>query len=213
MIPTTPTTHDLAAVTNVADADVTLPLAAGVLLVLLAFRRDLALAWLRDIGGALVIILALKIAFGVMLGVGTAFGIRSPSGHTETASSVYGGLLSLLTGRPWFGTLLAVVIAIFIGVTRLGLGVHSLSDVLVGGLVGIGAVVLLGRSLARRPPSLPGASRLLLLLLTLAVVAGLYGHRSTIEGWLERVEYHLAVALGVPTWKGEALYVRSHGGE
>ena len=152
MIPTTPTTPDLAAVTNVADADVTLPLAAGVLLVLLAFRRDLASAWLRDIGGALVIILALKIAFGVMLGVGTAFGIRSPSGHTETASSVYGGLLSLLTGRPWFGTLLAVVIAIFIGVTRLGLGVHSLSDVLVGGLVGIGAVVLLGRSLARRPP-------------------------------------------------------------
>ena len=67
----------------------------------------------------------------------TSFGL--PSGHAQTAASVW-GWLSVEVKKRWF-TISAIVLIFLIGVSRLYLGVHFLSDVLLGWLLG-GLLVL-----------------------------------------------------------------------
>lgn len=62
----------------------------------------------------------------------TSFGI--PSGHAQTAASVW-GWLAVEVKKRWF-SIIAVVLIFLIGVSRLYLGVHFLSDVLFGWLLG-----------------------------------------------------------------------------
>lgn len=62
----------------------------------------------------------------------TSFGM--PSNHAQTATAVW-GLVGRRSGRAW-GMIAALVITLLIGLSRLVLGVHFLSDVLVGWLVG-----------------------------------------------------------------------------
>jgi membrane-associated phospholipid phosphatase len=66
----------------------------------------------------------------------TSFGM--PSGHAQTAASVW-GMLGVASRRTW-GIVLAGVVAMLIGLSRVYLGVHFLSDVLAGWV--IGAVLL-----------------------------------------------------------------------
>jgi len=62
----------------------------------------------------------------------TSFGL--PSGHAQIAASVWGWLAAEVRKR-WF-TILAVVLIFMIGISRIYLGVHFLSDVLLGWLIG-----------------------------------------------------------------------------
>lgn len=62
----------------------------------------------------------------------TSFGI--PSGHAQIAASVWGWLAAEVKKR-WF-TIVAVALIFLIGVSRLFLGVHFLSDVVLGWLLG-----------------------------------------------------------------------------
>ncbi len=62
----------------------------------------------------------------------STFGI--PSGHAETAASVW-GLLAVSVRKRWLQILLALTI-FFIGLSRIVLGVHFTSDVLIGWLLG-----------------------------------------------------------------------------
>ncbi len=57
-----------------------------------------------------------------------------PSGHAETAASVW-GLLAVSVRKRWLKTLLLLTI-FFIGLSRIILGVHFTSDVLAGWLLG-----------------------------------------------------------------------------
>lgn len=67
----------------------------------------------------------------------TSFGL--PSGHAQTAASVW-GWLAVEVKKRWF-TITAIVLIFLIGVSRLYLGVHFLSDVVLGWLLG-GLLVL-----------------------------------------------------------------------
>lgn len=67
----------------------------------------------------------------------TSFGI--PSGHAQTAASIW-GWLAVEVKKRWF-SIFAVVPIFLIGVSRIYLGVHFLSDVLFGWLLG-GLLVL-----------------------------------------------------------------------
>ncbi len=62
----------------------------------------------------------------------TSFGI--PSGHAQIAASVW-GWLAVEVKKRWF-RILALIIIFMIGFSRLYLGVHFLSDVLLGWLLG-----------------------------------------------------------------------------
>ncbi len=200
-----------AALTDLADADVTLPLAGAVALGLAVLRIDLAWRWIVVVGGAFGVILALKLVFGIVLALGASLGIRSPSGHTCSSSLVYGSLALLLTGRSRLAVALALAVAGLIGFTRLALGAHSLPEVLLGGAIGVAAVALLGRA-ARRRPSLRPRDRAILVPMSIVVVALFYGHMAGIEGRLDKLEYAADRALNLPSWSGERAYLKLYGG-
>ena len=66
------------------------------------------------------------------LAVETSFGV--PSGHAQNAAVVWGLLAAHL--RNWWSWLVAVFLILFIGLSRLYLGVHFPHDVLLGWLIG-----------------------------------------------------------------------------
>ena len=62
----------------------------------------------------------------------TSFGV--PSGHAQIAVGVWGMLAACL--RKWWGWLIAILIILLIGISRLYLGVHFPHDVFLGWLIG-----------------------------------------------------------------------------
>ncbi|HUB12675.1 MAG TPA: phosphatase PAP2 family protein [Acetobacteraceae bacterium] len=156
--------------TDFADQAVMLPVvfAIAVVLALQGWRRG-ALAWLGVVGVTFTIMLALKIVF---LSCPPVFGptdIRSPSGHVAAATVVAGGLASLLLRRRASILPIAVLAGVVIGLSRLVLGLHSLPEVALGALVGLGGAVALMR-LAGPPPVL----RISRLLAVVVIVAALF---------------------------------------
>jgi membrane-associated phospholipid phosphatase len=131
-------------VTYFGDSAVTVPLSLLVLVFLLA---------------AAVVIGALKLVFRACGSVITTAHIVSPSGHTAMSTAVYGALALLIGGRfpPRSRRALALVAAIVIvaiGWSRVVLHDHSRAEILVGFLVGAGALALFRAMLGhprRRP--------------------------------------------------------------
>ncbi|MEA3325810.1 MAG: phosphatase PAP2 family protein, partial [Chloroflexota bacterium] len=62
----------------------------------------------------------------------TSFGL--PSGHAQIAASVW-GWLAIEIKKRWF-TIVALILIFLIGISRIYLGIHFLSDVLLGWLLG-----------------------------------------------------------------------------
>jgi membrane-associated phospholipid phosphatase len=172
--------------TDFADQAVVLPLAGGVLMVLLAlgWRRG-ALAWGAGVAAVLAVMLVLKL---VTLACGPGWGVVSPSGHTATAAVVYGGLLALMAPRSAAGTGVAVAaggaMALVFGLTRLALGVHTVGDVLVGAAVGVAGAVAIRRFAGARPARVVSPW---LVLVVCVVVLVFHGNRLEAESrihWL-----------------------------
>ena len=65
----------------------------------------------------------------------TATGYSFPSGHTQSASSFYGAIAIYLRKRVMY--IIATIMIILIGFSRLYLGVHYPKDVIVGGILGV----------------------------------------------------------------------------
>jgi membrane-associated phospholipid phosphatase len=70
----------------------------------------------------------------------TSGGYSFPSGHTQGAASVFGSLAIWMKKR-WL-TVVATVIIVLVAISRMYIGVHFLSDVIVGGLLGVGIAYL-----------------------------------------------------------------------
>ncbi len=62
----------------------------------------------------------------------TSFG--APSGHAQIAAGVWGMLAAGI--RKWWGWLIAILVVLLIGISRLYLGVHFPHDVILGWLIG-----------------------------------------------------------------------------
>jgi membrane-associated phospholipid phosphatase len=79
------------------------------------------------------------------LAIESSFGI--PSGHAMVSTSVW-GRIAMWVKKPWV-ILVIVIMLFFIGFSRLYLGVHFLSDVVAGWLLGISLLIFL--SFAEKP--------------------------------------------------------------
>ena len=65
----------------------------------------------------------------------TAGGYSMPSGHAQSASTLFFGAYQFLKKR--FLLIVAVIITVLVSISRMYIGVHYLSDVVVGSLLGI----------------------------------------------------------------------------
>lgn len=70
----------------------------------------------------------------------TAGGYSFPSGHTQGAGVVFGSMAIWLKKR-WL-TIVSIVIIVMVAISRMYLGVHYLTDVVVGGILGVGIAFL-----------------------------------------------------------------------
>lgn len=182
--------------TDFADQAVVLPvvLAIAITLALLGWYRG-AVAWLLGIGGTFSVMLSLKLLFiACHHQIAPEVNLRTPSGHTAAAAVVLGALIALTSlssvNRTKVAVVSAIGAAILFGLSRLALGVHSVAEVIVGGLIGsAGAVVLVG--LAGPPPPELRTDRLAAVVL--AVVILFHGFHLPAEAEIYRTAHLLRV--------------------
>lgn len=132
-------------ITDYADQAVILPLVIAICIALLAqgWRRG-AMAWGIAIAATFSVMLVLKLIFIACWRTLDTVGIHSPSGHVAAATVLAGGLAALVFTRRT-ATVIAVITATIIAGSRLALGVHSVSEVLLGAMVGLSGMLILIR--------------------------------------------------------------------
>jgi membrane-associated phospholipid phosphatase len=178
-------------ITDFADPAVILPIAAATLLILIAtgWRRGVV-AWIAAVGGTLCLILLFKLRFFACDQLIPEARIRNPSGHTAAAAVVYGSIgitaaQSLLNVRRWlvpFTIAIALPIAIIIGASRMELDMHSMTEVVIGGCIGIAGAISF---VALAGPPAHNLRVVRLLVIAVAVIALLHGARLSVEADLK----------------------------
>ena len=179
--------------TDFADQGVILPVAFMALLAFAVLRwwRG-AVVWFVVLGATLGLVLLLKIGFRTCGGGTPGSPPFNPSGHVASATAVYGGLAAVMLGQRPAALLPAVLIAALIAVTRLALGVHTVADVVTGGVIGLAAVA----ALCRFAGPLPSARRWQTALLAVAVAALLHGAHLDAEGAIRDLAARLRPTMG-----------------
>ena len=120
--------------------------------------------------------------------------LRTPSGHVAAATVVVGGLAALLLRRPRPALFVAIVAAVVIGISRLALGAHSMTEVAVGAGVGLaGALALIG--LSGPPPESLSARRIATVATLVALV--FHGLHLPAEAHIRSTAWRLSQVLGV----------------
>ncbi len=108
------------------------------------------------VASGLAVIVALKIATSACASLALQAGVSSPSGHTAASAMIAGGFVGLLmapTGRNRaIAAVAAMLTALVIGVTRVGLGAHTIMDVIVAAPFGVLAAALISTLAAAPPP-------------------------------------------------------------
>ena len=130
------------ALTDFADLAVVLPVALCVgLWLAVSGWADGARYWLVAFGAVLAVTALLKLGF---LGCAPADSpVSSPSGHTASASFVYGGIATLALRAGWRSSaVLGIAAAVLVGVSRVAVHAHSGAEAILGGAVGVAALVL-----------------------------------------------------------------------
>jgi membrane-associated phospholipid phosphatase len=145
--------------TILGDARLLLP-ASAVLFVWLRMRADqrAAAAWLLALMACLALTVAAKLMFykcGWRVG---AYRLSSPSGHMSLGTTFFGaGLLVLLRGKrfpaSFLPALFIVMLIAVIGYSRVALIKHTIPEVVVGWLIGIGCVGLFWQLWTRAGPT------------------------------------------------------------
>ncbi len=138
--------------TDFADQAVIIPLmvATAVALAVQGWRRGAAV-WLIVVSATLAATLALKFMFLACAPLANPLDVHSPSGHVAAATVVAGGLAAMITRRRSSVFQAALLTACLIGLSRLVLGMHTLPEVILGGLIGMTGVAALVR-FAGPPP-------------------------------------------------------------
>ena len=140
-------------ITELGDSFVNTTLVIAILVLLLTLRlRRTALFWLLTTAGGSIGMQFLKWIFHLPRPTNLYEGISSysfPSGHTTMSVVIYGFLAIILARnlagiKQWLLFSTVLIIAFFIGFSRIYLGAHWFSDVLAGSLVGTSWIALMG---------------------------------------------------------------------
>lgn len=196
--------------TDFADQAVILPLVLAVAIALAAqgWRRG-ALTWLIVVGATFFATLMFKLMF---LSCSPLFGpmdVHSPSGHVAAATVVSGGLAAMFTRRRTSILPAAFLAAVVIGVSRIVLGMHSLSEVIVGALLGLAGAAALMR-FAGQPPVLKPAPLVAVVVIVAALFHGLHlPAEAAIRHTAFRAAQYIPACRGTPEFQRQPPAVQS----
>lgn len=182
-------------ITDFADQALILPLVLAIAVSLLSqgWRRG-ALAWLLAVFMTFAAMVGLKLVFlacAASLGIGD---LRTPSGHVAAATVVAGGLAALVPRRRAIVLAFAAGAAIVIAGSRLALGMHSLPEVVLGAVVGLGGAWAL-LVLAGSPP--PGLNVRRIAVVAAAVAVVFHGLHLPAEAHIRSTAWRFAHILAV----------------
>jgi membrane-associated phospholipid phosphatase len=189
-------------ITDTGDLMVTSALTLGLFVLLWrADDRRAALGLAFSFAACLGIMTALKVIF-VSCGEYWHAGIHSPSGHTSVSTVVYGALalvtdrIASKTGRFHPAAVLAALLVLAIGLSRILLHAHNPREVLVGLAVGLSCLALFAwtAQISARPLLVPPVWLLGLLVL---VMLSAHGQHAEVEGLLQRWTLAARDRLGV----------------
>ncbi|WP_293779596.1 phosphatase PAP2 family protein [uncultured Oxalicibacterium sp.] len=182
--------------TRLADTNFTLPVALLISVWLAAAREwRLATWWLMLFGFGLFLVTATKVAY-VGWGIGiAAVDFHGFSGHAMRAATIAPPFAYLLAQRCTSSVratavIAAIVFAIAICVSRLVLGVHSVSEAISGLLLGF-LLAFTFIAISQRHAGI-AFTRQYLILGALLLLPILNARPAPTQGWIEHVATHLA---------------------
>ena len=158
----------------------------------LSGQKSALLTWMLAMTAGVVVVLAGKIAF-IGWGWGSAsLNFTGISGHTMLASSIFpvwmGWLLAGPTRRfSLYGVVLGLAIGAVVGWSRLVLGAHSPSEVVLGWLLGLAISLVACKAMKGQSPSRGWAMP--------AVVLLLLSFSPSLSGYLPTHQWEVRVAL------------------
>lgn len=160
-------------ITDFGDLAVLLPLAAVVTVWLIAVRqRRAAMWWVAAVGLCMGSTAVLKVYFYVCPPLPD---LHNPSGHTSLSTLVYGALtLAIATVvQGWRRIAIGVSGAGFIaaiGISRVLIHDHSRLEVVVGSVIGVGALAFFARQFWPRRPHEPQLQPMLIACIAIMVM-------------------------------------------
>jgi membrane-associated phospholipid phosphatase len=183
-------------ITSLGDSVVTLPAAALILIWLLAGNAwRMAFWWSVLFTAGLLVVLASKVAF-IGWGVGSvALDFTGISGHATRATAVLPVIVYLLLQRSsasirWAGIFLGIGFGVLIGISRVVLNDHSVSEATSGCV--LGAVLALAFMWLSRPLPKPSLNRWLIALSLLALLPTTHAEPAPTADWMNAVALYLS---------------------
>ncbi|OGB20530.1 MAG: membrane-associated phospholipid phosphatase [Burkholderiales bacterium RIFCSPLOWO2_02_FULL_57_36] len=183
-------------ITSVADTAVTLPAAATIAVWLITGRAwRMAIWWCLLLIFGLAVVVATKIAF-IGWGIGiSAIDFMGMSGHAMRATAVFPVIFYLTLQRsPTLvrasGVLLGISLGVLVGVSRVVLNVHSVSEVVAG--CALGGVVSLGFIWISRGFPRPHLNRWIIALGLSILLPTSYANPAPTNRWMNAVALYLS---------------------
>lgn len=183
-------------ITNFGSAAVTVPAAAALTVWLLAARAwRTAFIWVALFGTGALVVAASKVMF-----LGWGLGVREldftgVSGHTMLAATVYPVIAWLLLRRlawPWrvLGMAFATAGSVAVGVSRVALSAHSVSEAVAGCVVGF--IVCAAFAWLTRHDDAPNLKTLPMAASLFVLVMWLHGERVPTQRWITHIALNLS---------------------
>jgi membrane-associated phospholipid phosphatase len=183
-------------ITSFGDSVVTLPAAAAIAVWLVAGRAwRMAFWWAWLFALALIVVIITKVAFlGWGIGI-SALDFTGIGGHAMRATAVLPVIFYLFLQRSsasvrWSGVVLGLLIGMVIGISRVMLHVHSVSETVTG--CALGGLVSLGFMWLSRPLPKPHVNRWLIALSLLALLPATHAEPAPTKDWMNAVALYLS---------------------
>lgn len=178
------------------DSVVTLPAAAAIMVWLIAGRAwNMALWWGSLFAAGLILVAATKVAF-IGWGIGiSAIDFAGISGHSMRASAILPVLFYLLLHRSMpllrdGGVVLGLLLGALMGISRVAVGAHSVSEAVAGCL--LGGAIGLGFILLSKPLPKPHLNRFLIAFSLFGLLPTSYAEPAPTDHWLQAVALYLS---------------------